>query len=356
MHLKWPLFILARRAKENLHEDAYRPTRDFTNVWTTCLSPRKWNIARGGLSSNNAKHPKWSSTCAIQIGRRRARRTYCIYSSRRALRRKRRMDGTSVCTSEKKGSARQRVSTKSDMKREREREREREGENAWIHRRMHTRAPHGGNVDESVREGSSVPVRAISWWATSFPSPLVGHASGNHPLLTRPTFHLHPTPPTRGPEKLAWHCGIYYCPPGLTCFDATAANSASQPANHPTSQPDERTNERTDGRTDRHTGKIQLPASRHTASSISNSQRNSVFSLSACVYSLARWNPVYQSCIVKRGIPPSSYCESRNNKAHRLRFHTHMKPDYTRNLHYHSYVTRPRFRGYSLPDFDGIVT
>lgn len=30
--LKWPLFILARRAKGNLHEDAYRPTRDFTNV------------------------------------------------------------------------------------------------------------------------------------------------------------------------------------------------------------------------------------------------------------------------------------------------------------------------------------
>ena len=128
MHLKWPLFILSRRAKEDLHEDAYRPTRDFTNVWTTCLSPRKWNIARGGLSSNNAKHPKWSSTCAIQIGRRRARRTYCIYSSRRAPRRKRRMDGTSVCTSEKKGSARQRVSTKSDMKREREREREKEKE------------------------------------------------------------------------------------------------------------------------------------------------------------------------------------------------------------------------------------
>lgn len=78
----------------------------------------------------------------------------------------------------------------------------------------------------------------------------------------------------------------------------------SQPTSQPPNQSARRANERTDGRTDRHTGKIQLPASRHTASSISNSQRNSVFSLSACVCSLARWNPVYQSCIVKRGIPP----------------------------------------------------
>ena len=96
---------------------------------------------------------------------------------------------------------------------------------------------------------------------------------------------------------------------------------ASQPANHPTSQPDERTNERTNERTytDRHTGKIELPASRHTTSSISNSRRERKREILLFLPpSLARRNPVYQSCIVKRGIPPFGYHESEEHKAPRL--------------------------------------
>ena len=39
-----------------------------------------------------------------------------------------------------------------DRKRRKEREREGKGENAWIHRRVHTRAAHGGNGEPSPYE------------------------------------------------------------------------------------------------------------------------------------------------------------------------------------------------------------
>lgn len=117
-------------------------------------------------------------------------------------------------------------------------------------------------------------------------------------------FHLHPH---RLREALKSSRGIvgsiYYCPPGLTCFDAAAANSASQPANHPTSQPDERTN----GHTDRHTGKIDLPAGRRTTSPIPTGRERArgratvpVPRSPLCLAAAAV--EIRPSCIVKRGI------------------------------------------------------
>lgn len=100
------------------------------------------------------------------------------------------------------------------------------------------------STDEFVRECSSVPVRAISWWATSLPtarwrkvhSPLV--AAGSHPSIILP---LALTRDGYWKARVAlWDLLLpsFY---GVICFDAANSAGASQPSD----RPDDRTNEHT---------------------------------------------------------------------------------------------------------------